>query len=161
MSRTPDSVDRLSRSGVFHGLATVTGATIAESVALVTPALARTPSIAEPAPALPESTSVVAALAAAKETGREVTIGEATSETAEFRAMPDGRVTGTVSSGPARFRENGDWVPIDLTPRRQPDGSVAAGGASRQPPAPASRRRNALSTSPISGTPTAAFRESW
>jgi hypothetical protein len=68
---------------------------------------------------------VSAAMAAAKKTGERVKIDDATTSTAEFYATPDGKVVGKISSDAQRFAREGGWVPIDLTLRKQADGSVA------------------------------------
>jgi len=68
---------------------------------------------------------VSAAMAAAKQTGQRVKIDDATTETSEFYATPDGKVAGKISANAERFSRDGVWVPIDLTLQKQPDGSVA------------------------------------
>ncbi|XVV15196.1 hypothetical protein ACQP2X_12885 [Actinoplanes sp. CA-131856] len=68
---------------------------------------------------------VSAAMATAKQTGDRVKIDDATTQTAEFYATPDGKVVGKISSDAQRFARDGAWVPIDLTLRKQADGSVA------------------------------------
>ncbi|MFG1995014.1 hypothetical protein ACGFJ7_34070 [Actinoplanes sp. NPDC048988] len=88
-------------------------------------AAASVPARAEaPAPAL-EQADVASAMTAAKKAGARVKITDATTETSEYFATPDGKVTGVISAGTVRFRRNGSWVPVDLTLQRQADGSVA------------------------------------
>ncbi|MEV6596829.1 DNRLRE domain-containing protein [Actinoplanes sp. NPDC051346] len=66
-----------------------------------------------------------AALITARLTGQRVRISGLTSETSEFFALPEGRIEATVSAGVVRMRRGGTWVPVDLTLRKQADGSVA------------------------------------
>ncbi|WP_245572678.1 LamG-like jellyroll fold domain-containing protein [Actinokineospora enzanensis] len=84
--------------------------------------LAGVPSIAQAAgkPVTPES----AALAAAGESGRPVSVVEETTETAEVVANPDGTLTRREGLEPQRVRRDGKWVPIDLSLEVRPDGSV-------------------------------------
>ena len=72
---------------------------------------------------IPEGVS--AAMAAAQKAGERVKIDEATTETSEFYATPDGKVVGNISASPERFSRGGVWVQIDLTLKKQADGSVA------------------------------------
>ena len=67
---------------------------------------------------------VSAAIATAKQTGDRVKIEDATTATAEFYATPDGKVVGKIAADAQRFARDGAWVPIDLTLRKQADGSV-------------------------------------
>ncbi|RSM67447.1 hypothetical protein DMB66_15960 [Actinoplanes sp. ATCC 53533] len=68
---------------------------------------------------------VRAAMTAAKETSKRVKIDDATTETSEFYATPDGKIAAKISANIERFSRDGAWVPIDLTLRKQADGSVA------------------------------------
>ena len=68
---------------------------------------------------------VSAAIAAAQQTGDRVKIDDATTQTAEFYATPDGKVVGKIAADAQRFARDGAWVPINLTLREQADGSVA------------------------------------
>jgi hypothetical protein len=106
------------RAGI--GVAAATSLTVVMSMA-AGPARADTP------PAAPSwlPAGVSAAMAAAEETGKRVKIDDATTETAEYYATPDGRVAGKISANIERFSRDGAWVPVDLTLRKQPDGSVA------------------------------------
>ncbi|WP_430791581.1 hypothetical protein [Actinoplanes sp. G11-F43] len=72
-----------------------------------------------------EQGDIASAVAAAKKSGQRVKIADATTETSEYYANPDGKITGVISAGQARFRRDGSWVPVDLTLQRQADGSVA------------------------------------
>src|SRR4051812_13688669 len=106
------------RAGI--GLAAATGLMTVVSIAAA-PARADTP---PEAPSwVPESGS--AAMAAARETGQRVKIDDATTETSEFYATPDGKITRRISASPERFSRDGAWVPIDLTLQKQADGSIA------------------------------------
>ena len=67
-----------------------------------------------------------AALVTARMTGAPVRIGGLTTETAEYFAQPNGQISAQVSAGPVRTRQDGKWVPVDLTLRNAPDGSVQA-----------------------------------
>ncbi|SCL24446.1 Repeat domain-containing protein [Micromonospora inyonensis] len=61
----------------------------------------------------------------AQSTGKPVRIDSLTSETTEVWALPDGQFRADISTGVQRFRRAGEWVPVDLTLRSTPDGSVA------------------------------------
>jgi uncharacterized protein YycO len=106
------------RRRATSGLAIATGLTIAVTIA---PA----PSYAAPSETPGTDTATAAALATAKKTGQRVKITEATTETSEYFATPEGKITGVITAGTTRFRRSGSWVPVDLTLRRQADGSVA------------------------------------
>jgi YD repeat-containing protein len=92
----------------------------------------RPESVSAAPPQLPTANPVVeradegAALVTARMTGAKVRISGRTTETEEFFAYPDGRIEATVSAGPVRMRQNGGWVPIDLTLQPAADGSVRA-----------------------------------
>lgn len=65
-----------------------------------------------------------AALSAAVRSGRPVVVADKTSETEQVVANPDGMFVSTSSLRPVRVRENGEWVPVDLTLERREDGTV-------------------------------------
>lgn len=65
-----------------------------------------------------------AALLTARMTGRPVTITDATTETTEFVAHPNGTVESTMHTAPVRMKVNDKWIPVDLTLRRDADGFV-------------------------------------
>jgi hypothetical protein len=71
-----------------------------------------------------ERVGVTEALAAAREYGKPVRIADQTSATSESFALPTGEIEATVSAGVVRMRQDGDWVPVDLTLRRAADGAV-------------------------------------
>jgi RHS repeat-associated protein len=52
-------------------------------------------------------------------------------ERAQVWALPEGGFSSQVYGGPVRYHDGGVWKPIDLTLRRQPDGSVAPVGHPR------------------------------
>ena len=63
----------------------------------------------------------------ARMTGKPVLISSKTTETTEYRALPSGEIEATVSGGPVRMRdEDGEWIDVDVSLVRQPDGSVAS-----------------------------------
>ncbi|RZQ63509.1 LamG-like jellyroll fold domain-containing protein [Amycolatopsis suaedae] len=72
-----------------------------------------------------EAADATAALTAAREQGSPVKIASRTTETDEVSANPDGTVTWRQSAQPERVLRDGTWRPVDLTLRRQGDGSVA------------------------------------
>ncbi|GAA1550286.1 hypothetical protein GCM10009789_00100 [Kribbella sancticallisti] len=78
-------------------------------------------------PDLPlERPDEASAVITAKTTGKPVLIAGRTTETTEYRALPSGKIEATVAAGPVRMRgQSGDWVDVDVTLVRQPDGSVA------------------------------------
>ncbi|WP_406068327.1 RHS repeat-associated core domain-containing protein [Micromonospora sp. NBC_01638] len=57
-------------------------------------------------------------------TGRKVLITGLTSESAEYTALPNGQVEARVHAGPVRMLTGSKWIPIDLTLRNSPDGSI-------------------------------------
>ncbi|WP_344223017.1 hypothetical protein [Paractinoplanes ferrugineus] len=71
-------------------------------------------------------------MTAAQQTGERVKIDDATTATAEFYATPDGKVVGKIAADVQRFARDGAWVPIDLTLRKQADGSVAPAAYSQE-----------------------------
>lgn len=71
-----------------------------------------------------ERAGTAEALAAARASGKPVRIGERTSETSESFALPSGEIEAIFSAGVVRIRQDGGWVPVDLTLRRGPDGAV-------------------------------------
>ncbi|MBQ1021086.1 RHS repeat-associated core domain-containing protein [Micromonospora sp. D93] len=68
----------------------------------------------------------IAALVTARMTGEQVRITGMTTESAEYVAHPNGQIEAKVHAGPVRMRQNGRWVPIDLTLQPAADGSVRA-----------------------------------
>ncbi|MET8153974.1 amidase domain-containing protein [Actinoplanes sp. NPDC049668] len=105
---------------VMGGLSATVGLAVGATVGAV-PSSAQVPTALD-AFATPD---VASALASAKRTGQRVPLSEATTETSEYFATPEGDVVGVIAAGAVRFRRNGSWVPIDLTLRRSTDGSVA------------------------------------
>lgn len=66
----------------------------------------------------------------ARDSGRRVEVVARRTETMEIYAEPGNYFTAELHAGPVRVRRNGDWVPVDTTLVRQPDGSVAPRAAS-------------------------------
>jgi hypothetical protein len=64
------------------------------------------------------------ALAAAAAAGRPILISDATSETSESYALPDGQIETTVSAGIVRVRRDGKWTPVDLALHEMGDGTI-------------------------------------
>ncbi|MFG3697673.1 hypothetical protein ACGF5C_07085 [Micromonospora sp. NPDC047620] len=64
-------------------------------------------------------------LRTARETGKPVQVKSLTSETTEVFALPDGQFRAEIAAGVQRFKRDGGWVPVDLTLKAAPDGSVA------------------------------------
>lgn len=81
------------------------------------------PQAPRPAAAVSDTAS---ALLAAKLRGSRVEVLGARSETATTWANPDGTLTTDTAAGPVRFRRGTDWVDVDVSFGRQPDGSVAS-----------------------------------
>jgi hypothetical protein len=101
-------------------------ATAATGLMMVVVSMASGTARADTPPETPSwvAEGVSAAMAAAKATGKRVKIDDATTETSEFYATPDGKVVRKISANIERFSRDGIWVPIDLTLRKQADGSV-------------------------------------
>jgi len=66
-----------------------------------------------------------AALISARLCGGNVAIDDATSQTTTAVATPSGQVQSTVYAAPVRVRQNGKWVPVDLTLVANADGTVS------------------------------------
>ncbi|MDY0813032.1 hypothetical protein [Kitasatospora purpeofusca] len=81
------------------------------------------PQAPPPAAAVSDTAS---ALLTAKLRGSRVEVLGARSETATTWANPDGTLTTDTAAGPVRFRRGTDWVDVDVSFGRQPDGSVAS-----------------------------------
>jgi RHS repeat-associated protein len=96
-------------------------------VSLLTVAALPERAVAAPAkPVCPASRADEAsALLTARWCGGKVEVTGDMTETIQVWANPDGSLTSEVHSGPVRIRQNGVWVPVDLTLRRNVDGSVA------------------------------------
>ncbi|WP_104816922.1 VCBS repeat-containing protein [Kitasatospora sp. MMS16-BH015] len=67
-----------------------------------------------------------AAVAKARNSGKPVDIPEATDAYKTVAALPDGRLTATMSATPQRASKNGKWVPIDTTLRKNQDGTFSS-----------------------------------
>ncbi|WP_331752086.1 DNRLRE domain-containing protein [Streptomyces sp. NBC_00829] len=76
--------------------------------------------------AVTEANTPEAAILAAKAGNRRVEVLERRTESSTTWADPDGTLVTTLSSGPIRMLRNGNWVDVDATLARRPDGSVAA-----------------------------------
>ncbi|WP_432838080.1 LamG-like jellyroll fold domain-containing protein [Dactylosporangium sp. CA-092794] len=73
----------------------------------------------------PDRPDEVSAAVAAKLCGGRVEVTGLRSETTQVWANADGTMTAEQHLAPVRFRQAGQWVPIDVTLAKQPDGSVA------------------------------------
>jgi RHS repeat-associated protein len=77
-------------------------------------------------PACPASRpDEAAALVTARLCGGRVLVSGDESETRQVFAMPDGSLQSTTAIAPVRVQQNGTWVPVDVTLRRNRDGSVS------------------------------------
>ncbi|MEU9378121.1 DNRLRE domain-containing protein [Streptomyces sp. NPDC048255] len=65
-----------------------------------------------------------AARLTAQAQGRRIEVVEARTETTTLWADPDGTMSVESFAGPVRYRENGSWVPVDVSLVKNPDGSV-------------------------------------
>lgn len=92
-----------------------------------TPAVAGEATAKGPQPGIvTEANTPEAAILAAKAGNRRVEVLERRAESSTTWANPDGTLVTTLSSGPIRMLRNGNWVDVDATLTRRPDGSVAA-----------------------------------
>lgn len=73
----------------------------------------------------PSAADEAAALITARLCGGRVSIADATTETTIAVALPSGAIEQTISAAPVRVRQDGAWVPVDLTLVRDDDGTVA------------------------------------
>jgi hypothetical protein len=79
------------------------------------------------APAGPaQDRDAVAARLTAEAQGRRIEVVGARTENTTLWANPDGTMSVESFAGPIRFRENGHWVPVDVSLVKNPDGSVRA-----------------------------------
>ncbi|MEV4539349.1 hypothetical protein AB0J82_36810 [Asanoa sp. NPDC049518] len=88
---------------------------------------------AEPTPqpparatATPQDTPEGRALTQAAASGEKVLVEELTSPTRLVWALPDGQFEARLDTAPERLRRDGQWVPVDLTLERRPDGVIAS-----------------------------------
>ncbi|MEU2956790.1 LamG-like jellyroll fold domain-containing protein [Streptomyces xanthochromogenes] len=65
------------------------------------------------------------AVAEARQTGKDVSIGSLLTETSEVSAQPDGTLVETMHTKVVRTRKNGSWQDINTSLHTAPDGSVA------------------------------------
>jgi len=94
---------------------------------IAAPAVAEeTPAPTPQSPAITEANTPEAAMAAAQAGNRRVEVLERRTESSTTWATPDGNLVTELSSGPIRMLRNGNWVDVDATLTRRPDGSVAA-----------------------------------
>ncbi|WP_250009043.1 LamG-like jellyroll fold domain-containing protein [Actinoplanes sp. M2I2] len=120
---------RSSRRRRLSVTSTVTALLTVGAIGLSAPTQARTPAAPAapgPSPAAPDRTDPVAVAATqARKLGEAVPVSSLTSESSTTSVAPDGKLTTTYSSSPERVRQNGQWVPIDTTLVKRPDGSYA------------------------------------
>ncbi|MEU8614571.1 hypothetical protein AB0C29_41955 [Actinoplanes sp. NPDC048791] len=91
------------------------------------PALAAPPPQQAPQPRYAsEAADISSARVLARLSGKRVEALSERSESTTTWANPDGSLTSDLAAGPVRFRRAGDWVDVDLTLRREADGTVAA-----------------------------------
>lgn len=74
-------------------------------------------------------TDELAALNKARESGSAVEVTSRTTETDRIVANPNGSFTATITNQPARVKRGNQWVPIDTTLVRQPDGTITPSAA--------------------------------
>ncbi|HEU5476179.1 MAG TPA: hypothetical protein VFV67_36605 [Actinophytocola sp.] len=84
---------------------------------VVVPVLLVRPAVAEPVRVVGEAPDEVAAVAAARVSGRRVEVVSARTETAQVFANPSGTMTLEQHTLPVRVRRGGVWVPVDSTLR--------------------------------------------
>lgn len=109
--------------GVTVGLALVAGLLQETSDAEAAPTDQTDTTTAPDAPL--ERPDDASAAVTARITGKPVLITGRTTETTEFRALPDGTIEATMASGPVRMRgESGTWIDVDVSLVRRPDGTV-------------------------------------
>lgn len=109
------------RSGAIA--VTLLGVTVPAVGAGATPALAEGRAASVAADRTPESE----ASALAAQTGERVAVDEATTESSQVFANPDGTFTQEMNAAPVRARQDdGSWAPIDTTLVRAADGTVRA-----------------------------------
>ncbi|WP_327695484.1 DNRLRE domain-containing protein [Streptomyces sp. NBC_00459] len=124
------------RAYAVSGLSALTSLALLGSAAPAAPASASTPgtsaaaggTVADvPRPGVvTEANTPEAAIVAAKAGNRRVEVLERRTESSTTWASPDGTLVTELSSGPVRMLRDGDWVDVDATLTRRPDGSVVA-----------------------------------
>jgi hypothetical protein len=105
--------------GMFRGVL----ASVMVAVGFGVVGMPAAPSYAAPTAAAPGSEA--AALAEARDSGERVEIAAATTETRQVFANPSGTLTMEQTARPARVRQGGGWVPVDLRLERRADGRIA------------------------------------
>ncbi|QNP72621.1 DNRLRE domain-containing protein [Streptomyces roseirectus] len=121
---TPPTRTRRTTSTAVTTIAALTSLTL---LAAAAPATAEEPPAPAPqAPAITEANTPEAAIAAAQSGHRRVEVLERRTESSTTWAAPDGHLVTELTSGPTRMLRNGNWVDVDATLTRRPDGSVAA-----------------------------------
>jgi hypothetical protein len=86
---------------------------------------------AEAAPAAPDVTDAesapdsASALEIAQRYGHRVTVASSLTENTSVAVLPDGTEELTISSGPVRVLQDGEWAPIDTTLHETPGGMFA------------------------------------
>lgn len=72
-----------------------------------------------------EAADIRSARLLARLSGKRVEALSERNESTTTWVNPDGSLTSELSSGPVRFKRDGKWVDVDLTLRKEADGSVA------------------------------------
>ncbi len=120
---------RERRLKAVRGVAAVMAVTLAATISDVA-AIPAAPAAAKPAApakaACPdERADRVSALVTAKLCNKRVVVTDATSETSQTWAKPDGSLSVQAYLAPVRFKQGDRWVAVDLTLKKAADGSVA------------------------------------
>ncbi|MCW2639417.1 MAG: repeat-associated core protein, partial [Dactylosporangium sp.] len=111
--------------GVAAFVALTLAATLSDVAALPERAVAKPKPTAKPA-CPDQRADRVSAQVTARLCNKRVEVTNENTETTQLWANPNGSLSVDVYSGPVRMRQGDRWVPIDLTLKKAPDGSVVA-----------------------------------
>lgn len=122
----PSGTARSRRRWVAATVAAALGASLLTGLQGPAPARAAGHEQAGPYAAAPQQPAgdVSSALLAARLRGERVEASDLRTETATTWADPDGTMTTEVGLGPVRVKKGTEWLPVDTTLVRHPDGTV-------------------------------------
>ncbi|MCJ0873850.1 DNRLRE domain-containing protein [Streptomyces sp. AP-93] len=124
-SRGPARATRHGRGlAVPLALLLLAEAGIAASIAAPALAAADSPAAAQRGTVARSDREETAARLTAQAQGRRIEVIGSRTENTTLWANPDGTMAVESFAGPVRFRENGQWVPVDVSLVKGPDGSV-------------------------------------
>src|SRR5688572_4998562 len=115
--------------GIAVAMSVILAASLVSTLDKPAAATAAAPKLAPACPG--ERDDEVSASVTARLCGKPVEVLSRRTERTQVWARPEGGFSSQVHGGPVRYRDGEVWKPVDLTLRRQPDGSVAPVGHPR------------------------------